>query len=60
MPTISMFFGIMIRMYYAPEEHNPPHIHALYQGAEAVFAVRWCGNCWGIPCETDKVGSSVD
>ncbi len=34
-----MFFGIMIRMYYAPKEHNPPHIHALYQGAEAVFAV---------------------
>lgn len=23
MPTISMFYGI-IRMYCAPEEHNPP------------------------------------
>lgn len=31
MPTISMFFGIIIRMYYAPKEHNPPHIHAYYQ-----------------------------
>ena len=39
MPTLSMFFGIMIRMYYAPKEHNPPHIHAIYQGGEAVFAV---------------------
>ncbi len=39
MPTLSMFFGIVIRMYYAPKEHNPPHIHAIYQGAEAVFSV---------------------
>lgn len=31
MPTISMFFGIIVRMYYAPREHNPPHIHAYYQ-----------------------------
>ena len=31
MPTISMFFGIIVRMYYAPKEHNPPHIHAYYQ-----------------------------
>ncbi|MGN0594829.1 MAG: DUF4160 domain-containing protein [Hominimerdicola sp.] len=28
MPTISMFYGILIRMYY--DDHNPPHIHALY------------------------------
>jgi hypothetical protein len=34
-----MFFGIVIRMYYAPKEHNPPHIHAVYQGAEAVFRI---------------------
>lgn len=34
-----MFFGVMIRMYYAPKEHDPPHVHALYQGVEAVFAI---------------------
>ena len=39
MPTLSMFFGIVIRMYYVPKEHNPPHIHAIFQGEEAVFAV---------------------
>lgn len=39
MPTIAMFFGIVIRMYYAPKEHNPPHVHAIYQGDEAVFRV---------------------
>ena len=39
MPTLSMFFGIVIRMYFAPKEHNPPHIHAVYQGGEAVFDI---------------------
>lgn len=37
MPTISMFFGIIIRMYFGPKEHNPPHIHAYYQDANATF-----------------------
>ncbi len=36
MPTISMFYGIMIRMYNN-NEHNPPHFHAQYQGHNAVF-----------------------
>ncbi len=36
MPTISMFYGIMIRMYNN-NEHNPPHFHAQYQGYKAVF-----------------------
>jgi hypothetical protein len=31
MPTLSMFFGLIIEMYYAPKEHNPPHIHVRYQ-----------------------------
>lgn len=30
MPTISMFYGIIIRMYYAPTEHPPPHFHVYY------------------------------
>ena len=28
MPTISMFYGIIIRMYYT--DHNPPHLHIFY------------------------------
>lgn len=39
MPTLSMFFGIIIRMYYAPKEHGPPHIHAIYNESEAVFRI---------------------
>jgi hypothetical protein len=34
MPVISTFFGIIIRMFY--DEHNPPHIHAEYQGKKAL------------------------
>ena len=36
MPIISMFLGIIIRMYNTGE-HNPPHFHASSQGHEAVF-----------------------
>lgn len=35
MPRISIFFGIVIYMYY--DDHLPPHFHALYGGSEAVF-----------------------
>ncbi|MGH7798185.1 MAG: DUF4160 domain-containing protein [Candidatus Binatia bacterium] len=35
MPTTSVFFGIIIRMFY--RDHNPPHFHAEYQGQNATF-----------------------
>jgi len=35
MPTLSMFFGIIIRMYYAPKEHLPAHIHAYFHDYKA-------------------------
>jgi len=38
MPYISMFFGIIIRMFY--NEHNPPHFHAEYQGQRASFDIQ--------------------
>ena len=34
MPTISMFFGLIIRMYF--NDHNPPHIHVMYGKQNAV------------------------
>lgn len=37
MPTISIFFGIVIRMYY--REHGIPHFHAEYQGRQATFTL---------------------
>ena len=42
MPTISMFFGLIIRMYYAPKEHNPPHIHVYYQDDSATVRIDNC------------------
>jgi hypothetical protein len=42
MPTISMFYGIIIRMYCAPAEHQPPHFHAYYQEHVAVVDILSC------------------
>ena len=42
MPTISMFFGIIIRMYCSPKEHNPPHFHAYYQNFKAIIDILTC------------------
>lgn len=38
MPTISEFFGIVIRMYF--NDHPPPHFHAYYGEAEALYAIQ--------------------
>ena len=35
MPVISVFFGIVIRMFY--REHGAAHFHAEYQGQQATF-----------------------
>ncbi|MBF0451795.1 MAG: DUF4160 domain-containing protein [Candidatus Magnetomorum sp.] len=42
MPTISVFYGIIIRMYCAPSEHHPPHIYAYYQDDKAVIDIKKC------------------
>jgi len=40
MPTISMFYGILIRMFFLDiEKHKTPHIHAEYQGQVAVYSI---------------------
>lgn len=38
MPTISAFYGILIRMYF--DDHAPPHFHAVYGEFEAVIDIR--------------------
>ena len=35
MPVISVFFGIVIRMFY--QEHGVAHFHAEHQGQQATF-----------------------
>ena len=41
MPTISMFYGVIIRMYYFDnQQHSLPHIHAHYQELSAVISIQ--------------------
>jgi len=40
MATLSMFYGIIISMFYGDNKrHKLPHIHAQYQNLEAVFSI---------------------
>lgn len=40
MPVISMFYGIVVAMYFLDKRrHETPHIHVKYQGEEAVIAI---------------------
>lgn len=40
MPVLSRFYGIIIRMYFQQAEHNPPHIHALYNEDMAAIDIQ--------------------
>ncbi len=37
MPVLARFYGIIIKMYFLPKEHNPPHIHVMYN--EETFSI---------------------
>jgi hypothetical protein len=37
MPTISQFYGILIRIFY--NDHAPPHFHAVYGEHELVVGI---------------------
>lgn len=37
MPVLSIFFGIVVRMWH--DDHAPPHIHVEYQGFEAMVRI---------------------
>ena len=38
MPTISIFFGFVVQMYW--RDHAPPHVHVLHQGQEALVSIK--------------------
>ncbi len=38
MPTISIFYGIVIQMFW--QDHAPPHFHAIYGEHEAQIDIR--------------------
>ncbi|MFH1604257.1 MAG: DUF4160 domain-containing protein [Pseudomonadota bacterium] len=37
MPILSVFFGIIVRMWH--DDHRPPHVHVEYQGFEAFVEI---------------------
>ena len=39
MPVLAKFYGIVIRMYFLQSEHNPPHIHAIYNDNVALIEI---------------------
>ncbi len=40
MPAISMFYGIIVAIYYKDNAgHNQPHIHVRYQGEKASISI---------------------
>ena len=39
MPEIARFYGIIIKMFFKPKEHDPAHIHALYNEFVGVFDI---------------------
>ncbi len=40
MPVISMFYGLIVAMYYLDtKQHKLPHIHIIYAETEAVYQI---------------------
>lgn len=37
MPEITRFYGIVIRMFFKPKDHEPSHIHAYYGDRVGIF-----------------------
>jgi hypothetical protein len=39
MPEIVRFYGIIIKMFFKPREHEPAHIHAIYNEYVGIFDI---------------------
>lgn len=37
MPEIARFYGIVIKMFFKPKEHDSSHLHAIYGECVGVF-----------------------
>ena len=57
MPVISMFYGLIVTMYYLDtKQHKLPHIHVKYNDFEAVYEIP-NGNLLGgsLPINKEKL-----
>ena len=39
MPEITRFYGIIIKMFFKPKEHEPSHVHAIYGEYVGIFDI---------------------
>ena len=62
MPIISMFYGIIIRMYLLDNKHHSiPHIHAKYAEFEASISIaRGRNTGWKLAAQTITTGTGMD
>ena len=44
MPEIARFYGIIIKMFFKPKEHEPSHIHAIYNEYVGLFNIKTFNN----------------
>ena len=40
MPEMCRFYGIVIKMFFKPKEHEPSHLHALYGEYVGIFDLK--------------------
>ena len=40
MPEVSRFYGIIIKMFFKPKEHEPSHVHAIYGEYVGLFNIK--------------------
>ena len=40
MPEICRFYGIVIKIFFKPKEHEPSHLHALYGEHIGIFDLK--------------------
>jgi hypothetical protein len=58
MPTIAIFGGIIIQMFF--EDHDPPHVHAIYSGAKALVSISSGEVIRGaLPQEAGEIGKGL-
>ena len=59
MPVISMFYGIIVLMYYFDnKQHKLPHIHVKYQDDEAVVTIETGVKCLAVTSRPISCGLS--
>ena len=59
MPTIAKLSGITIRMNPKGKEHNPPHVHVIYENQEISFdIVHLVSRGWNFPKKQFEIAKS--